>query len=543
MRHAAYLSPSRHGIFYFRWPIPERYHPARKRTDVKISLRTRCPRMARMLSVQLVAAGQSLTSPSGLIGMKYQDIRSHVLNHYRDMLKQFKEKAAENGPLDAQGLEVLRTSLSLAESDLAEWLGLVYEGGLAEATQAFCDRRGIEEKLSEPDSVRLAMEMQNAFRGYASAALEHNDSLANYDLAPNDTVHLPQSASDTAPVTESNNPVVSYMACVDDYINEGVQGDLWVAKTLSEKRDALDLLGKITGNTAPEQLTKAHARDAKAVLIKLPKNRNKDPRTRQLTLYDMLEVPSVSKISTSTINAYLSDFQSFMTWAVNNGHAQQNMFSGTRLPHKTRDVSKQRSAFTTEQLQQLFTHLHDNPLGLVRKDDHKWPALIALFTGARLNEVCQLQIDDIRQHDGVWCFDINDSEGMKKLKNSASRRLIPIHQQLLDIGFVAFLECRRQGPGKQLFPSFAYSPQNGYGRNLGRWFNEKLLPALSMKESNLVFHSLRHSMVTVLSQSDVPDSMVKAILGHEQTGVTHTSYFKSGFKMDQLKREIHKFRF
>ena len=50
-------------------------------------------------------------------------------------------------------------------------------------------------------------------------------------------------------------------------------------------------------------------------------------------------------------------------------------------------------------------------------------------------------------------------------------------------------------------------------------------------------------MATLLSRADVPEIMVKAILGHRQEGVTYTSYFKSGFTADQLKREIDKFNF
>ena len=124
-----------------------------------------------------------------------------------------------------------------------------------------------------------------------------------------------------------------------------------------------------------------------------------------------------------------------------------------------------------------------------------------------------------------------------------SSRLVPIHETLLSIGLLNFLEQRRLKRHQQLFSSLTYTPQNGHGRNVGRWFNEKLLPALAMKHSGLVFHSLRHSMVTRLSQADVPDTMVKAIVGHEQVGVTHTSYFKSGFTLAQLQREINKFDF
>ena len=45
MRLNSYLSRSRHGIFYFRWPMPNRTIPE-KRTSFRLSLRTRCPKLA-----------------------------------------------------------------------------------------------------------------------------------------------------------------------------------------------------------------------------------------------------------------------------------------------------------------------------------------------------------------------------------------------------------------------------------------------------------------------------------------------------------------
>lgn len=102
MRHTAYLSPSRYGIFYFRWPIPQRYHLSAKRTGVKVSLRTRCPHVAKALSRQLIAAGQTLTSQSTLAGMKYLAVRTDVHSHYKNMLERFKGKVAENGPFKGE---------------------------------------------------------------------------------------------------------------------------------------------------------------------------------------------------------------------------------------------------------------------------------------------------------------------------------------------------------------------------------------------------------------------------------------------------------
>jgi integrase len=57
-----------------------------------------------------------------------------------------------------------------------------------------------------------------------------------------------------------------------------------------------------------------------------------------------------------------------------------------------------------------------------------------LFGGARLEEVAQLAIDDIKQVDDVWCIDINAVGENKKLKNDHSERKVPIHPWLIEHG-------------------------------------------------------------------------------------------------------------
>ena len=71
---------------------------------------------------------------------------------------------------------------------------------------------------------------------------------------------------------------------------------------------------------------------------------------------------------------------------------------------------------------------------------------MALFTGARIDEICQLHLDDIRKEGGVWVFDINQKEE-KKLKNPGSARLVPIHPFLLnDLKILDYVETlRRRG--------------------------------------------------------------------------------------------------
>jgi len=60
-----------------------------------------------------------------------------------------------------------------------------------------------------------------------------------------------------------------------------------------------------------------------------------------------------------------------------------------------------------------------------------WLPVLGLFTGCRIEELCQLHCSDVIQYDGIWCLDIND-EGEKRLKNKSSKRVVPLHQILVD---------------------------------------------------------------------------------------------------------------
>lgn len=91
---------------------------------------------------------------------------------------------------------------------------------------------------------------------------------------------------------------------------------------------------------------------------------------------------------------------------------------------------------------------------------------------------------------------------------------MPVHERLLALGFADFVEERRKGRSTRLFPDLPYCTKNGFGRNPGRWFNERLLPQLGLADTGHVFHSLRHTMATVLAQADVPAPQISAILGH-----------------------------
>jgi integrase len=470
--------------------------------------------------------------------MRYEAIRRHVEEHFKNLLKRFHDEVAESGPMDDVRRNPLESSRMLAEATLEDFADLTQPDNPDGFLSRFCAQRGIGPDLAPKARELFRIEIQKGYRSYIQATLGHNASFDRYDLQP--PAMLAVQAHTHIPADMNS---VELLADVSEaYLSEGKRAAMWRPKTLIEKQDALELLREVIGNKPVSSVSKNDARKMKDVLFKLPKNRTKNAATRALTLAQMLTVEGVDRMSSRTLNGYLSHYQHFMGWAENQGHCTVNVFEGLRVAKTITASADERKPFTAPQLRCLYKHLTDNPSGLVKKDDHKWPVLIGMFSGARLNEIAQLLVADIVERDGTWCFDFND-EGDKALKNTSSRRVVPIHQRLLDLGVLDFLAMRSGAGASRMFPSLTYSKQNGYGRNVGRWFNESLLPAVGLKEKALVFHSFRHTMVTILSRNDVPEPIVKSIVGHAQTGVTQTHYLKSGYTLDQLQREINKFDF
>lgn len=73
-----------------------------------------------------------------------------------------------------------------------------------------------------------------------------------------------------------------------------------------------------------------------------------------------------------------------------------------------------------------------------------WICMIALFTGARLNVATTLQYGDVFEKDKLKCLYFRSNHAIKHLKTDASERIVPIHKQLLDLGFWDYVDRRKK---------------------------------------------------------------------------------------------------
>ena len=165
--------------------------------------------------------------------------------------------------------------------------------------------------------------------------------------------------------------------------------------------------------------------------------------------------------------------------------------------------------------------------------------MISVFSGMRLNEICSLYLDNIIQvkvngRKKIWCFNILEESHRtdKHLKTLSSKRVVPIHDTLIDLGFIEFIELlkKRHTNRQRLFQELKYG-EGSYIRNVSYFFNKKYLTLLGLKTDKKNFHSLRHTVIDHLKQKLVDISFINELVGHHHGNIDLDRYGK-GFTTD-----------
>jgi integrase len=167
-----------------------------------------------------------------------------------------------------------------------------------------------------------------------------------------------------------------------------------------------------------------------------------------------------------------------------------------------------------------------------------WLPLIDLFTGARPNEICQLELRDVRRTDqGTWYFDLvvlsddedadetpRGTDGGKRLKTATSRRKIPIHPQLIRIGLLRYVEQLRHAGATRLFPSLKPDEAGYYSSYPLKRFRETFLPKAIKLKPRQSFYSFRHTFRDALRAIEAPPDTLLALGAWSQGKLVSDNY-------------------
>ena len=165
----------------------------------------------------------------------------------------------------------------------------------------------------------------------------------------------------------------------------------------------------------------------------------------------------------------------------------------------------------------------------------KWAALLGLYTGARASEVGQLLTVDVAEVDGVPSMRFCDEGDDQHVKTDKSNRVVPIHPDLLSLGFLEYVDSLRGRGDWRVFPQASATAKNGAGNWISKAFGY-YLGNLSgeWKPAKRGFHSLRKTVIQVMQGAGVPSELRVQITGHELGDEHHATYSRDFTAAEKL---------
>ena len=308
----------------------------------------------------------------------------------------------------------------------------------------------------------------------------------------------------------------------------------WGVRTAAQNEATFKQLSEVIGDLPIAAVTKAVVRDYKQTLLSYPANRYKGKR-KEKTLEQLLE-EGFDSTSLETVRNIMGRVSSFFNWLVKQGYREDNPFSGV-APRRVHSARSERSPFTDDDLELLFgTALYKDKI--YAHDWQYWLPLLGLYTGARLEELCQLKVHDFKATDGCHYIDIHgEGDTQNRVKTPSSVRKIPVHSELIKLGVLGVLNKRPTA-------SFLFDLRR-INTNLGhmpsKWFGG-YKASVGLPKGTKVFHSFRHTLRDKLTLNGVPNEHIRELLGHEQIGETFGRY-GSSIPVKVLAESLEKLHF
>ncbi len=308
----------------------------------------------------------------------------------------------------------------------------------------------------------------------------------------------------------------------------------WSLKTQTKfdgiSKEVLSILGP---HTDINSIDRAKCNDLVRIMEALPPNYSKCKMFKGLSLPDIAskaEAQSLPGRNPKTIKTMVTWLISFFQFAEEEQLLSVNPAKGLKVTQRVKQQGK-KNPFNDTELQQLFSA----PVFTGCADDEKgwriagnsfprrakyWIPIIGLHSGMRLNEICQLQIGDLQILPEGPFFSVIDTDG-KILKSSTSKRLVPIHSNLVALGIIDWIEEMEKvaAPNSSLFPELT-SRTSGKrpSDNFSRWFGN-LRDSRGLSKSGKSFHSFRHYMTDRLTEQGIRELTIHRLLGWSVKGM------------------------
>jgi integrase len=351
------------------------------------------------------------------------------------------------------------------------------------------------------------------------------------------------SLSETVPT-----PGAKLFAQIDLYLDEQTNGGGWSEQTAMDARGDFQQFKAVLGDIPTAALHHEALNALKDTLLKLPANVNKLKETRGRSIPQILALGLPAQ-SPRTVQKKWDRVSAFCVWLEGKGLIDKNYAKGKKPKAKAQSYEK----FTKDDLGRIFES-HEYRTGTLKEAFQYWLPILGLFSGARLEELSQLHIADVRldADTNIWALEITEeideesgAETGKKLKNLSSQRKCPIHSDVIAAGLLTYIDDLKAKGYDRLFPELVPDTLGKVSGRASEWFTEYRrangVGELTGK-SRKNFHSFRHTMISSLQKAGVPQEMREALCGHASQSVSVNVYGTTDILV-LLKEAIEKLDF
>lgn len=389
------------------------------------------------------------------------------------------------------------------------------------------ERKGFTIDVGSVEHRQLARMLLVAQLQIIKAANARDDG--DYGVAQNVVAQL---TPPPVPPTKASTADESIPALLERYLGEIAATQN--AKEIEHKRKRIMLFAEHFGmKRSVREIDRAALRDWKHGLQRYPINaRQRFPKKSFARIVKENDRAKLPTIAAKTINHYITAMGAFLTWLEAHDYVQDGELTRRLLVPVNKEAST-RPPFASDELRALFrlpvfTGAVDadriNAHGNHRVVDHRfWIPLLILYSGARPNELPSLRVADVKELHGTWVMLITshgekDEFGLRKRqKNKNSSRVLPIHPELIRLGFVRFVDRQRRNGAARIFSQLTPDSFGSLTKDVSRWFTRYVTSA-GIKQPSL--YRLRHNFADALRMADFTNEEIGPLMGHKDLSMT-----------------------
>ena len=404
----------------------------------------------------------------------------------------------------------------LSEDDQVAWLG----------RRALDVRRQAERRLQvqQRDAAEWAAELQEKGRTEAQVSVLQ-DALVKVGVVAEPAVPVP------APVVQEPLHPDRITAEFERWLGFKKQGHETVRKWRVYVRRFVDIHGDIPVQTVTKRMVVQYV----DTIAMLPDSRGLLPALRRGSVQELLEwkdgADEVDLLTAATVRKHLDCIKAFFRWSARRGDDDRvNPAANVDAPVDDRKASDDVGPFSLVDLRNVVATAEKE---WTTKDDRYWLMMLAIYTGARREELCQLARNNLFKEGETWFIRIDDADG-RQVKTKNSTRVVPLHSDLIERGFLSYVlkkhdatapgvgpmvrKVLRAKPAPEtdlLFSSMSKS--NGYyGHKLGAAFHRLLRTKAKITDPRRRWHSFRHNFADAC-RNGVPEDVRHALMGHAES--------------------------